>query len=57
LSPVDNLVRSVLAAVCAAPIDGFLLASECRRARAQGWLSAAACLWSALADVCLRRAA
>jgi hypothetical protein len=55
---VGNLARFVLAAVCAAPIDGILLATERRRLRIQDWLSAhASCLWSALAVVCLRGAA
>jgi hypothetical protein len=51
------LARSVLAAVWAAPIDGILLAAERRRARAQDGLSADACVWSALAVVCLWGAA
>ena len=55
---VDHLARSVLAAViCASPIEEILLATERRRAGAQGSLSPDACLWSSLASVCLRRAA
>ena len=55
---VGNLARFVLAAVCAAPIVGILLATERRRLRVQDWLPATAtCLWSALAVVRLRGAA
>jgi hypothetical protein len=60
---VGHLTRFVLAAVCAAPIDGILdgilygilLATERRRLRVQDWLAAtASCLWYVLAVVCLR---
>ena len=54
MRPVGHLARSVCGAVCAAPIHGILLATERRRARAQDRLSADACVWSALAVVCLR---
>jgi hypothetical protein len=54
LRPVGHLARSVCGAVYAAPIHGILLATERRRARAQDGLSADACVWSALAVVCLR---
>ena len=54
MRPVGHLARSVCGAVYAAPIHGILLATERRRARAQDGLSADACVWSALAVVCLR---
>ena len=57
MRPTGHLARSVLAAVCAAPIDVILLVTERGRLLLQDWLSAAACLWSALAAVCFWGAA